>query len=77
MSADVQFSTGDNSWFYGKMQNTNPNRSLPPMLPFSIIARPGERWRIDPALASSLREQIALLKAKPVKVVHVRNLKPR
>lgn len=41
----------------------------------SILARRPERWQIDRALAESLLRDIALIRAKPVRVVAVRNVK--
>jgi hypothetical protein len=43
---------------------------------FSILSRRPENWKIDPALAESLRADIALIKAKPVRVVTIRGVKP-
>ena len=46
------------------------------MLLFSILSRQPERWQIDRALADSLQRDIALLKAKPLRVIAVRSLQP-
>jgi uncharacterized protein YjaG (DUF416 family) len=43
----------------------------------SILSRRPESWQIDRALAESLRRDIALIKAKPVRVVTIRNVKPK
>jgi hypothetical protein len=47
------------------------------MFLLSILSRRPENWQIDRALAESLRADIALIKAKPVRVVTVRSVKPK
>jgi hypothetical protein len=44
---------------------------------FSILSRRPEKWELDPALIASLLADIAFIKAKPVRVVAVRNPKPK
>jgi uncharacterized protein YjaG (DUF416 family) len=44
---------------------------------FSILSRRPENWQIDRALAESLQRDIALIKAKPVRVVTVRSVETK
>ena len=52
----------------------NPSRCMSLL---SILSRRPEKWQIDPALFASLLADIALIKAKPVRVVEVRKQKPK
>ncbi len=51
--------------------NVRPSGST---LPFTILSRPRDRWKVDRALADKLREDAALIGAKPAEVIAVRNV---
>jgi hypothetical protein len=47
------------------------------VLPFTILTQSSDRWQVDPALADRLREDAALIRAKPAEVIGVRNVEAR